>query len=64
MLQDGRVDPSVDDNSAIRSASMNRYTDTVELLLQDDRVDPSAADDEANWQNLVLQDDRMDPNCN
>ena len=38
------VDPSVDDNFAIRSASKNGRLEVVSLLLKDKRVDPSARD--------------------
>jgi hypothetical protein len=36
-----QLDPSHDDNYAIRWASRNGYTEVVELLLKDPRVDPS-----------------------
>lgn len=42
LLQDGRVDPSFDNNYAIRGASENGHADVVQVLLQDDRVDPRA----------------------
>ena len=38
LLADSRVDPSADDNCAIKSARRNGYMEIVELLLQDDRV--------------------------
>ena len=38
LLQDSRVDPSNDNNSAIRHASRNGYHKVVKLLLQDPRV--------------------------
>jgi hypothetical protein len=36
------VDPSAEDNAAIRVASEEGHTEIVRLLLQDPRVDPSA----------------------
>ncbi len=38
--QSGLVDPSIDNNYAIRTASEKGYLEIVELLLQDPRVDP------------------------
>ena len=46
ILLHNRVDPSADDNDAIRSASYNGHGDVVKRLLLDERVDPSADD---NW---------------
>jgi hypothetical protein len=43
LLQDNRVDPSEDDNYAIRFAHQNGYKEIVDMLLKDSRVDPSAA---------------------
>jgi hypothetical protein len=72
LLQDKRVDPSADDNKAIRWASDNGYLAVVERLLQDERVDPSANNNAAiQWAasnsrlaivERLLQDDRVDPN--
>src|SRR5690349_2933275 len=42
LLNEKRVDPSADNNDAIRIACMNGYLDIVKLLLDDERVDPSA----------------------
>ena len=44
LLRDSRatVDPSANDNYAIRLASQNGHVETVKLLLEDNRVDPSA----------------------
>ena len=44
LLQDGRVDPSADDNFAIRIAYAKGHVAVVDRLLQDEtgRVDPSA----------------------
>jgi hypothetical protein len=36
------VDPSDDDNNAIKWAAQNGHPEVVKLLLQDDRVNPSA----------------------
>jgi len=41
LLGDARVDPSADNNYAIRWASRCGYTETVELLLGDLRVSTS-----------------------
>jgi hypothetical protein len=43
LLQDARVNPSDDENLAIRSASENGHLAVVDRLLQDPRVDPSAS---------------------
>jgi hypothetical protein len=42
LLADQRVNPSADDQRAIRLASKNGHTEVVKLLLADQRVDPSA----------------------
>jgi hypothetical protein len=42
LLKDPRIDPSVNENYAIRYASDNGYKEIVEVLLQDRRVDPAA----------------------
>ena len=47
LIQDPRVDPSANDNFAIRNASAHGHTECVKLLLQDSRVDPSARDNYA-----------------
>ena len=70
LLQDKRVDPSAEDNYAIRWASANGYTDIVKLLLEDERVDPSAGDNYAiRWASangreevvkLLLKDKRVE----
>ncbi len=49
LLEDGRFNPGVDDNSAIKYAAMYQYPEVVLLLLQDERVDPSIYD------NIVVQ---------
>jgi len=42
LLQDSRVDPSLDDHYPIRRACQDGNADIVRLLLCDERVDPSA----------------------
>jgi hypothetical protein len=74
LLQDPRVDPSADNNWAIRFASNNGHLSIVDRLLQDPRVDPSANDNAAiqfasyNGHLIVvdrlLQDPRVDPSAN
>ena len=71
LLQDPRVDPSVDDNIAIRIASEKGHMDVVKRLLQDPRVDPSASRNQAirfasmsgraGIVGRLLQDPRVDP---
>ena len=47
LLHDSRVDPSADNNYAIRTASFNGHAEVVQLLLQDPRVDPSDRENDA-----------------
>jgi hypothetical protein len=47
LLQDPRVNPSADNNSAIRLASQFGHIAVVDRLLQDPRVDPSADNNSA-----------------
>jgi surface antigen len=74
LLQDSRVDPSVNSNLAIQKASEYGHLSVVERLLQDSRVDPSASN---NWAigyaslnnhlaivERLLQDPRVDPSMN
>ena len=71
LLADPRVDPSDQDNSAIRWASLNGRLEVVRLLLADPRVDPSALGNEAiKWAckegnipivQALLSDPRVDP---
>jgi hypothetical protein len=73
LLQDKRVDPSADDNYAVRWAAVNGHLAVVERLLQDKRVDPSADDNYAvRWAaanghlavvERLLQDKRVDPSA-
>ncbi len=72
LLRSG-VDPSANDNEAIRWASMDGHTSVVKLLLEDPRVDPSADDNQAiRWASadgytdivkLLLEDPRVDPSA-
>jgi hypothetical protein len=76
LLQEGnRLNPSVDNNLAIRCASENGNLAVVNRLLQDERVDPSANNNWAiRWASQnghlavvdrLLQDTRVDPSaCN
>jgi ankyrin repeat protein len=48
LLNEPRVDPSADDNCAIRLASKNGHFEVVKLLLNDPRGDPSAYNNYAN----------------
>jgi hypothetical protein len=43
LLQDDRVDPSAEDNYAVRMAAENGHLAVVDRLLEDDRVDVAAA---------------------
>jgi ankyrin repeat protein len=68
-----RVDPSANNNRAIRLAAPNGHLAVVERLLQDVRVDPSADDNYAVlWASQrghlavvdrLLEDDRVDPSA-
>lgn len=70
LLQEDRIDPSINNNSAIKRASEYGYPATVAMLLQDSRVDPSVSDNYAiQWAarnghlevvNLLLKDRRVD----
>ncbi|PRP85046.1 ankyrin-2-like [Planoprotostelium fungivorum] len=75
LLNDPRVDPSVEDNKAIRSVfSQANQTEIARLLLSHPKVDPSARDDEAlriaarrgqtDMVRLLLEDPRVDPTAN
>jgi len=71
MINKDMVDPSADENFAIRYASDNGHHEVVEFLLQDERVDPSAENNYAIRRasenghleivKLLLQDKRVDP---
>ena len=72
-LLDSGVDPSVNNNEAIRKASENGHTEVVKVLLADNRVDPSVRDNEAIREasykdhseivKVLLADDRVDPSA-
>ena len=71
LLADERVDPSDDDNLAIRDASREGHSDVVLRLLQDQRVDPSdfhneairfaAANGHLEIVRILIKDSRVDP---
>jgi ankyrin repeat protein len=71
LLNDSRVDPSDDNNQAIRKACCFGHYKIVELLLNDSRVDPSANYNEAIRKaccygyfeivKILLNDSRVDP---
>ena len=73
LLKDERVDPSADNNYAIKEASYWGYVEIVKLLLKDKRVDPSAEDNyairvaskegHAEVVKLLLQDKRVNPSA-
>jgi hypothetical protein len=73
LVGDERVDPSAEDNGAIRRASKYGHHECVALLLADERVDPSAANNVAirvaslNGHHecvaLLLADERVDPSA-
>ena len=73
LLADNRVDPSVDENLAIRDASYYGHLKVVDLLLRDPRVNPSADDNCAiRWASenghlkvvkKLLSDPRIDPSA-
>jgi hypothetical protein len=41
LIQHEKVDPSYDNNAAIRSAAQKGYLDITQFLLEDSRIDPS-----------------------
>jgi ankyrin repeat protein len=71
LLQDGRSNPSAEDNMAIQLACVWGYADVVELLLKDGRVDPTAnknnsishacSNGHTKVVKLLLRDGRADP---
>jgi hypothetical protein len=73
LLDDDRVDPSADDNCAVRWAATSGHLAVVMRLLQDVRVDPSASNNFAIWVaaacghlavvDRLLQDVRVDPSA-
>jgi hypothetical protein len=74
LLTDPRIDPSVESNAAIRTASQYGQAEVVKLLLADPRVDPSAdnssalrmaclAEGQVEVVKLLLADKRVDPSA-
>ena len=71
LIKDKRVDPSYDDNDAIRGASYYGHVEVIKLLLNDGRTDPSSNYNQAirfasekgytEITNLLLNDGRADP---
>jgi len=71
LLKDSRVDPSVQENSAITFAAENGHVAVVDRLLKDGRVDPAAKNNypfrvavnngHIKVVNRLLKDDRVDP---
>jgi ankyrin repeat protein len=71
LLKDPRIDPSVEDNFAIRYASQNGYKAIVEILLKDNRVKPEDQHNYAiRWAStnghkeiveILLKDSRVNP---
>jgi ankyrin repeat protein len=71
LLNDKRVDPSMERNWPIQAASTNNHPDIVQLLLKDERVDPSADRNTAIHQaqiyghfqviSVLLEDPRVNP---
>ena len=69
-----RVNPSADDNWAIRQSSKSGYVEMVKLLLADKRVDPSADNNfaikiafengHAEIKKLLLSDERVNHPAN
>ena len=41
LLKDGRYDPSIERNRALREACEHKYVDSIEIILKDGRCDPS-----------------------
>ncbi|KAJ2988981.1 hypothetical protein HDV02_005226, partial [Globomyces sp. JEL0801] len=74
LIEDKRVDPSAEDNHAIRCACSDGRTEIVKILLNDVRVDPSALDNAAlicaclightEIVKMMIKDKRVDPSAN
>jgi len=70
LLDTQKVDPSVNDNKAIKDAADRGYIEVMKLLLADKRVDPAIDDNlilkwavedrEVEVVRLLLQDHRVD----
>jgi hypothetical protein len=52
LLKDSRIDPSIDDNEAIRHAKYSNYKTFVKILLQDNRVNPFELDERTFFSNI------------
>ena len=73
LLTHNKIDPSMNDNFAIRYASHNGHLSIVEKLLKDERVDPSADNNFAiqyashnghlSIVERLLKDERVDPSA-
>jgi ankyrin repeat protein len=71
LLSDARIDPTVDENYAIRIAADRGHVDVVRVLLSDPRVDPAAEHNHAigfaafnghcDVVRVLLSDSRIDP---
>ena len=71
LLGYSQIDPSGDNNFAIRFASTNGHTKILKVLLEEDRVDPTvdnnmaiqlvSANGHTEVVKLLLQDERVDP---
>ncbi|KAJ2991118.1 hypothetical protein HDV02_003945 [Globomyces sp. JEL0801] len=74
LIEDKRVDPSAEDNHAIRCACSDGLTEIVKILLKDERVNPSALDNAAficaclightEIVKMMLKDKRVNPSAN
>ncbi|KAI8891883.1 hypothetical protein BC833DRAFT_626368 [Globomyces pollinis-pini] len=73
LLEDGRSDPSTNNNYAIQLTSAYGFTDIVRMLLDDQRVVPSSEDNQSIRQaseygypdivKMLLNDERVDPSA-
>jgi ankyrin repeat protein len=67
LLEDGRADPSANDNNAIKHACCEGHIEIVRLLLQDPRVNPdvnyygATTNGHVDVVRLLLEDGRADP---
>ena len=60
LLNDKRVDPSDDNNWAIKLASQNGHVDIVNLLWQDQRIKNSLENDDKELYNKLIKNDIKD----
>ncbi|KAI8892331.1 hypothetical protein BC833DRAFT_625939 [Globomyces pollinis-pini] len=73
-LEDGKIDPSANDNYAIVDACESNYNEIARLLLDDGRADPTgddslvvgraAGDGNTELVRMLLDDGRVDPSGN